>query len=130
MFGLVTGLPVVRSSAAPTSRYGMRPAEFRSILGTRRAISHDVPGGGRTPSSSSSFAFLQRATFGKQGTVDKAGGPPRALLQVYDTEGTASSSPEVLVRLCGDLPALNLTGHFFWRGRFQCSPVEGLRIVE
>lgn len=36
-----TGLPVVRSSAAPSLRHGMRPAEFRSIWG-RGGLYHTI----------------------------------------------------------------------------------------
>lgn len=42
--------------------------------------------------------FLQRATFGQ---LDDKPGLPRALLQVYDNEGTASSSADVLGLVCG-----------------------------
>lgn len=49
-------------------------------------MSHDVPGGGWAHPSCPLCTVIRLA-------------PPRALLQVYDTEGTASSSPDGLVRL-------------------------------
>lgn len=87
--GTGTGCPL-GSSAAATKRRGTRPPAGLGM--GRRAISHDMPGGGHT-----FFLFFSNG-LRFVSTVIRLG-PLRALLQVYDTEGTASSSPDVLVRL-------------------------------
>lgn len=94
---LVFGLGLV-----PAARWGVQPQprtdvgrDHQQNSGWGRGLYHTICRVGATPSSlffSNGLRFVS--------TVIRLGPQAlRALLQVYDTEGTASSSPDVLVRL-------------------------------
>lgn len=114
--GVWTGTGCRGSSAAPRERRGMRPGEIE--MGER----------GVGPCHTM-FWVVDGTPILSLVHGDKAGPrPPRALLQVYDTEGTASSSPDGLVRLWVGRPRLNLEGGF--GDRLSCTPPRALRMMD